>query len=156
MSGLALNFVPRPADAVAELARVAAPGGVVAAYVWDYAEGMVMMRHFWDAAVELDPAAAELDEGERFAICRPGPLARSWRLAGLADVEVRPVEVRQVFPAFADYWTPFLGGQGSAPSYVATLPDDRRDDLRELLRARLGEGPIELTARAWAVRGRRT
>jgi SAM-dependent methyltransferase len=158
VSGLAVNFVPRPASAVAELSRVVVPGGVVAAYVWDYAEGMAMLRHFWDGAVALDPGAAELDEGERFAVCRPGPLERLWRLGGLTGVEVRPIDVPTVFADFDDYWEPFLGGQGPAPGYVSALPDDRRADLRSFLAARLpraADGRIELTARAWAVRGTR-
>ena len=37
VSGLVLNFVPEPQLAVAEMLRVARPGGTVAAYVWDYA-----------------------------------------------------------------------------------------------------------------------
>jgi SAM-dependent methyltransferase len=158
VSGLAVNFVPRPASAVAELSRVVVPGGVVAAYVWDYAEGMAMLRHFWAAAVELDPSAGELDEGERFGVCRPGPLERLWRLGGLAGVEVRAIDVPTVFAGFDDYWQPFLGGQGPAPGYVAALPDERRADLRSFLAARLprtADGRIELTARAWAVRGTR-
>ncbi|MFC8619756.1 class I SAM-dependent methyltransferase [Micromonospora purpureochromogenes] len=156
VSGLALNFVPDPARAVAEFARVLAPGGVAAAYVWDYAEGMVMMRHFWDAAAARDPAAAELDEGRRYSLCRPEPLRALCAGAGLRDVSVRPVEVPTVFADFADYWTPFLGGQGSAPGYVSSLAEPDRAELRELLRARVPTGPdgaIRLTARAWAVRG---
>jgi ubiquinone/menaquinone biosynthesis C-methylase UbiE len=53
VSGLMLNFVPEPARAVAEMARVTCGGGTVAAYVWDYAGEMQLMRHFWDAAVAL-------------------------------------------------------------------------------------------------------
>jgi SAM-dependent methyltransferase len=158
VSGLAVNFVPRPAAAVGELARVVRPGGTVAAYVWDYADGMEMLRYFWDAAAALDPAAAELDEGDRFPVCRPGPLERLWRLAGLTGVAVRPIDVPTVFAGFDDFWQPFLGGQGPAPGYVACLPDSRRHDLREHLRESLPAGPggaIELTARAWAVRGTR-
>ena len=62
VSGLVLNFVPEPARALAEMRRVVRPGGTVAVYVWDYAGEMQLMRTFWDAAVELDPSAAELDE----------------------------------------------------------------------------------------------
>lgn len=157
VSGLALNFVPDPSQAVAELARVAAPGGVVAAYVWDYADGMQMMRRFWDVAVELDPAAAELDEGRRrFPLCQPDPLRKLWTDAGLADVLVEAIEIPMVFADFADYWTPFLGGQGPGPGYVAGLSEQRRDSLRDLLRSRLPtaeDGTIALLARAWAVRG---
>nr|WP_206059404.1 class I SAM-dependent methyltransferase [Nonomuraea zeae] len=135
VSGLALNFVPEPERAVAEFARVAAPGGVVAAYVWDYAEGMGMLRAFWDAAAVVDPAASALDEGRRFPLCRPEPLARLWSAAGLDEVGVRPIEVPTVFAGFDDYWQPFLGGQGPAPGYLLSLPEERRLALRDLLRA---------------------
>lgn len=156
VSGLALNFVGDPERAAAELARAAAPGGVVAAYVWDYAEGMRMMRYFWDAAADLDPAVAERDEAARFPLCRPEPLTRLWAGAGLRDVTTRAIEIPTVFAGFDDYWLPFLGGQGAAPAYAVTLPPEHRDALRGLLRQRLPPGPdgtIALTATAWAVRG---
>lgn len=156
VSGLALNFVPDPGRATAEFARVATSRGVVAAYVWDYAEGMAMTRYFWDAATELDPVAAELDQARRFPLCRPQPLGTLWTEAGLDDVAVQAIEVPTVFADFGDYWTPFLGGQGAAPGYVMSLPAEGRRALRDLLRIRLPinpNGSISLTARAWAVRG---
>ena len=156
VGGLALNFVPDPAGAVAEFARITVPGGVVGAYVWDYAEGMAMMRHFWDAAIDLDPAAADRDEGSRFSVCRPDPLTRLWTDAGLGDVRVEPIDIATAFTDFDDFWNPFLGGQGSAPGYVTSLPDEHRRALRDLLRSRLPadvDGRVHLTARAWAVRG---
>lgn len=155
VSGLALNFVPDPARALAEFTRVTGPGGIVAAYVWDYAEGMAMLRYFWDAAVALDPAAGELDEGIRFSLCRPEPLRALWTDAGLRDVSVRAIDVPTVFVDFDDYWSPFLGGQGPAPGYVASLTDEHRRALGDLLRTRLSQADtsIRLTANAWAVRG---
>ena len=156
VSGLVLNFVPDPDRAVRELARAARPAGRVAAYVWDYAGRMELIRRFWDAAAALDPAAAELDEGRRFGLCQPGPLARLFRDAGLDGVEVRPIEVPTRFRDFDDYWTPFLGGQGPAPGYVQALDEPGRAALREELRARLPtapDGSVPLVARAWAVRG---
>jgi len=156
VSGLVLNFVPDPAAAVAEMARVARPGGRVAAYVWDYAGGMELIRRFWDAAAALDPAAADLDEGRRFPLCRPEPLAGLFRDAGLGEVAVRAVQVPTVFRDFDDYWTPFLGGQGPAPGYVLSLDEAGRVALREELAARLpaaADGSIALAARAWAVAG---
>ncbi|NUS54059.1 MAG: class I SAM-dependent methyltransferase [Streptomycetaceae bacterium] len=153
VSGLALNFVPESRRAVAEFARVAAAGAVVSAYVWDYAEGMELMRYFWDAALLLDPAIAGLDEGLRFPLCRPGALQAAWEEAGLRGVTVAAIDVPTPFASFDDYWLPFLGRQGSAPAYVATLSPAHREALREELRHRLPEGPFELTARAWAVRG---
>jgi SAM-dependent methyltransferase len=156
ISGLALNFVPDPRLAAAEFARVTTAGGVAAAYVWDYAEGMAMLRYFWDAAAALDPVAAELDEGHRFPLCRPEPLQTLWTDAGLDDVAVQAIDVPTVFADFDDYWRPFLGGQGPAPGYVMSLTEERRGALRDRLRASLPScpnGSIPLTARAWAVRG---
>ncbi|GIF77148.1 class I SAM-dependent methyltransferase [Asanoa siamensis] len=155
VSGLALNFVPDPKRAVAEMARVTVPGGTVAAYVWDYGEGMEMLRHFWTAATTIDPTAP--DELGRFAaICRPDPLRTLWSGAGLTSVTVDAVSVPTTFTGFDDFWTPFLGGQGPAPGFVARLEPVDRNRLRDLLRARLPaapDGSIRLTARAWTVRG---
>lgn len=158
VSGLMLNFVPQPERAAAEMARVVRPGGTVAAYIWDYAGEMQFMRYFWDAAVALDPAAEPLDEGPRFPLCRPDPLAALWREIGLSAVQVRAIDIPTVFRDFDDYWTPFLGGQGPAPSYAMSLREERRAALRDAIRAALpvaADGSIALIARAWAVQGRR-
>ena len=136
--------------------RVARPGGVIAVYVWDYAEGTQMLRAFWDAAVDLDPAAKLLDEGERFPICHRDALQSCLHSAGVEAIHTRAIEVPTVFHDFEDYWTPFLGGQGPAPTYLASLSESRRDNLRERVRGALptqADGSIRLTARAWAVRG---
>jgi SAM-dependent methyltransferase len=159
VSGLVLNFVPDVGAALAEARRVVSPGGVVAAYVWDYAEGMQFMRRFWDTAVALDPAAQSLDEGARFGINAPEPLTAAFNAAGLEAVDVRPIEIPTVFRDFDDYWTPFLGGTGPAPVYVASLTESVRDALRDRLRASIAQEPdgcIRLTARAWAAQGRRS
>jgi SAM-dependent methyltransferase len=156
VSGLVLNFIGDAPAAVRGMRDVTRPGGVVAAYVWDYAEGMEFLRHFWDAAIEVDPAAHDLDEGHRFPICRPDPLRHLFVDAGLSGVEVRSVDVSTVFAGFDDYWEPFLAGQGPAPGFVAALAGEQRVALRDLLSARLPvepDGSIPLRARAWAVRG---
>jgi SAM-dependent methyltransferase len=156
VSGLVLNFVPNPLRVVCEMARAVRPGGVVAAYVWDYAGKMELMRCFWDAAVALDQAALELDEGRRFPLCQPEPLAELFTQAGLGEVQLLAIDVATRFRDFDDYWTPFLGGQGPAPGYAMSLSEERRAALRERIRGKLlmaGDGSIELMARAWAVRG---
>jgi SAM-dependent methyltransferase len=156
VAALVLNFVPKPEHAVGEMARAVRPGGTVAAYVWDYAGKMELMRHFWDAAVELNPAATELDEGRRFPLCQPAPLEELFIQAGLNAVEVRPLDVATPFRDFDDYWTPFLGGQGPAPGYAMSLSEEDRSRLRERIRCALPrrpDGAIGLNARAWAVRG---
>jgi SAM-dependent methyltransferase len=157
VSGLLLNFLPEPRQAVAEMARVARHGGAIAAYVWDYAEKMELMRYFWDAAVVLDPVALESDESRRFPICQPSPLVELFKNVGLQEVEVRPIDIPTRFRDFNEYWSPFLGGQGPAPGYAMSLSEERREALRERIRSNLPiaqDGSIALMARVWAVRGR--
>jgi SAM-dependent methyltransferase len=156
VSGLVLNFVQDLDTALAEMSRVAVDGGVVAGYVWDYADRMGLMRWFWRAATELDPHAAALDEGARFDDFTPEGL--TWRFAssGLVDAEAGSVEVPTRFADFDEYWSPFLGGQGVAPAYAMSLDEPARDRLRERLRELVPTGPdgaIDLVARAWTVRG---
>jgi len=157
VSGLVLNQLPTPADGVAEMIRVAKPGGVVAAYVWDFAEGMQMLRYFWDAAIELDPAAEELDQAGQFALCHPDRLQELFEEVGLDNIRVSSIDAPAIFRDFDDYWTPFLRGRDlRAPGYVISLDEDRRSMLKERLRANLpisADGTIHLIARAWTVCG---
>jgi SAM-dependent methyltransferase len=156
VSGLVLNFVPQPEQMVSEMARAVRRQGIVALYVWDYAGKMQMMRHFWNAAAALDPAARELDEGRRFPICSPAALTALFQNAGLSHVQVRPIDISTDFKSFDDYWAPFLGSQGPAPGYVVALSEERRARLRERIYNSLPfamDGSIPLVARAWAVKG---
>jgi SAM-dependent methyltransferase len=156
VSGLVLNFVPDTDAMAREMMRVTKPSGRVAAYVWDYAGGMQMLRHFWDVAIEQNRGDSKLDHAERFPLCRPGPLEQLFKRTGLNSVSVRAIEVSTVFRDFDDYWCPFLGKQGSAPTYLASLPAVARDRIRDALKARLvagADGSIAMTARAWAVQG---
>jgi SAM-dependent methyltransferase len=156
LSMLVLNFVPDAAAALQQMIRVTRPGGVVAAAVWDYGDGMQMLRTFWDAAVALDPDATPRDE-RHMPLCTHGALAELWRTQGLQDVDEQPLTIDMAFASFDDYWQPFLGGQGPAGAYVASLSESDRQALQSMVRDRLvSQVPDEgftLTARAWAVRG---
>lgn len=156
VSGLVLNFLPEPMAAVQSMKDRLRAGGSLAAYVWDYAEGMQFLRVFWDEAVALDPSAANLDEGRRFPLCHPTSLAQLFQEAGLNTVATTSLQIATVFSDFDDYWSPFLGGTGPAPAYVASLSDDARAELTIRLRRRLAQppdSPIRLAARAFGVRG---
>lgn len=158
VSGLVLNFVPQPDQMVAEMKRAVHKGGTVALYVWDYAAKMQFMRHFWNAAAALDPDAYDLDEGRRSPICNPGPLTELFQDAGLSEIETRPMDIATDFRDFDDFWSPFLGGQGPAPSYTMSLSEERRSQLRERIYNSLPfalDGSIPLVARAWAVKGKK-
>src|SRR5262245_40243913 len=153
---LALNFFPDADAAVREMRRRTIDGGVVSACVWDYAEGMQYLRYFWDVAVSIDPAASRLDEGRRFPLCRPDALVGLFRASGLRDVRCESIQVSSEFASLEDYWRPFLGGTGPAPSYVSSLDEHNRTTLARRLDTtlpRTSTGAIVLTSRAWAIIG---
>ena len=156
LSLLVLNFIPDPANALDEMVRVTRPGGTISGAVWDYGQGMEMLRVFWDEAVALSPAADSRDE-RHMPLSRKGELAALWREHRLQDVAEEALTIRTPFSSFDDYWSPFLEKQGPAGDYVAALAADEREQLRLRMRKRLlgngPDGPIVLSARAWAVRG---
>jgi hypothetical protein len=156
VSGLVLNFVPDPARAIGLMIERLRRGGMIAAYLWDYGDGLEFLRCFWDEAVALDPSAARFDEALRFPLCRPGALNSLFVQAGLRQVVSNVLDVPTRFQNFQDFWTPFLRGTGPAPSYAASLTQAHRDLLRDRLVRRLkveGDGSIPLRAKAWAISG---
>jgi len=156
LSLLVLNFIPDPATALDEMVRVTRPGGTITAAVWDYGQGMEMLRVFWDEAVALNPAEDSRDE-RHMPLSRKGELDALWREHRLQDVSEADLAIRMRFSSFDDHRAPFLEKQGPAGEYVASLRASEREQLRLRLRRRLlGDGPdrpIVLAARAWTVRG---
>jgi ubiquinone/menaquinone biosynthesis C-methylase UbiE len=156
VSGLVLNFVPVVCKALAEMKRVTADGGTVAIYVWDYAGTMDFLQRFWEAAAELREEVSALSEAKRFSDCNSEALMIMFREAGFDQVAAAPIEINTHFADFDDYWKPFLGGQGPAPTYLMSLSEAEREHLRNLIHERLPiqrNGSIPLSARAWAVKG---
>jgi ubiquinone/menaquinone biosynthesis C-methylase UbiE len=152
LSSLVIAFMQDADRGVREMARVTRAGGTVAACMWDIpGGGMTMLSTFWRAARELDPNAA----GER---TRPGvtegDIADRFRRAGLQDVVEGSLDAGADYADFDDFWEPFTFAVGPAGQYLASLPADGRERLREAVRARLPNGgPFSLTARAWYARG---
>src|SRR5262249_20652768 len=133
LSLLILNFIPEPATALQEMIRVTRPGGTIAAAVWDYGEGMQLLRWFWDEAVARVSGADARDE-RHMPLCRRGELPALWRQHQLQQVKDESLTIETRFSSFADYWAPLLEKQGPAGAHVASLSDDDRERLRLRLR----------------------
>jgi ubiquinone/menaquinone biosynthesis C-methylase UbiE len=150
LAQLVVHFMGDPARGLGEMARVTRRGGVVAACVWDHAGGKTPLAPFWDAVHELDRDA--MDESQ-MAGGREGHLAELLTEIGLREVEQAALPVTVEHETFEDWWQPFTLGVGPAGTYVTSLEPDRQVELREKCKARMGEGPFALEARAWTARG---
>src|ERR1022692_3584964 len=156
LSLLVFNFIPDPGKALREVRRVTKPGGRISAAVWDYGDGMRMLRAFWDSAASIDAKSERLDE-KHMPLCRAGELAELWRQGVLENVHEQPQVITMRFESFADYWDAFLLGQGPAGVFVKSLNHDQVRALRDELKSRVSPSaenlPITLSARVWSVCG---
>ena len=148
---LVVHFMKDPARGLSEMRRVTAPGGVVAANVWDHGGGRGPLSAYWDAVRDLDPSNA--GEGQ-LAGATQGDLTRLFEQAGLTDVEEESLTVTVEHATFEEWWEPYTLGVGPAGSYVAGLDPEAREELRERCRERLPDPPIVISASAWSARAR--
>jgi ubiquinone/menaquinone biosynthesis C-methylase UbiE len=155
LSQLVVNFMSDAEQGVREMKRVTRAGGVVASCVWDYGGEMTLLRAFWDAAREVEPERGAAADEAVMPWSGEGELADLWRGAGLAEVRFGSLTARARYADFEDLWWPLPTGVGPAGAFCKSLDDERRDALRDAFRRRLGggDGPFELSARAWAVAG---
>jgi SAM-dependent methyltransferase len=154
LSQLVLHFVADPASAALEMRRVLRPGGVAAACVWDFHDGMLLIRHFWDSALTVDPGAP--DEAATLHFGRDGEIGDLFTAAGFEQVTTGAVTVEAAYEDFDDLWAGFTGGTGPAGAFCKSLAPRLRDRLRDELRRSLGDprGAFTLPARAWYATGR--
>jgi SAM-dependent methyltransferase len=154
MAQLVLHFVSEPEQAAHEMARVVRPSGSVSACVWDFDDGMEMLRGFWDAALAIDPDAP--DEARTLRFGRPGEIAELFATVGLRDIRESTLRVTSTYASFDELWNGFLAGVGPAGAYCVALTDDDRSRLREELFARFGspKGSFTLGAVARCAVGR--
>jgi SAM-dependent methyltransferase len=150
LAQLVVHFMADPVAGLREMARVTAPGGTVAACVWDNAGGCGPLSPLWRAAQQLDPSVPDESGG---AGAREGQLAELARAAGLVAVEPGRLTVDVTFETFEEWWGPLTRGVGSGGAFVQGLDEPRRRELGELLERTLGPAPFTVSVSAWSVRG---
>jgi SAM-dependent methyltransferase len=155
-AALACLVVPFMQDANAgtgEMARVTKPGGVVAACMWDVAEGMTMFRIMRTASQAVVP---DRPIAHPLLGTRKGDLGELLRAQGLADVEEGVISASAGYDDFDDWWESFTYGIGPHSGNLMSLTEEQRTAIREACREQLGQpsGPFTLPALAWFARGR--
>jgi ubiquinone/menaquinone biosynthesis C-methylase UbiE len=141
---------------VAEMRRVAKPGGALVACVWDFADGMPLLTALWDAALALDADRARaLGAGVRKTYAQPDKLEGLWRESGLDGVELGQIEAWAEYADFEDLWYPFAEGVGGIGKFLGAVDERSREQLKRDAWRRLGEpgSSFCLMARAFYVRG---
>ncbi len=150
---LVLFFVPEPPKGVAEMVRVVRPGGIVAAYAWNFTTGGFPYGVIQDQlrvhgiAPPLPPNAAVAQEGAMRAV---------WAGAGLTGIETHTITVQRSFADFDDFWDASTASGALKPT-LASLPDDVVDRMKTAVKAQLpvdAAGRVTHTASAAAVKGR--
>ncbi|EDX82862.1 Methyltransferase domain family [Synechococcus sp. PCC 7335] len=156
VSGLALNLVSDPTLALSNMIRTTRHMGVVAAYCWDFGQGLQMLRYLWNSVESMDSAAMELDPVKRYPLACPKQLKALFESVDLRHIEICAIEVPTLFYDFEDYWSPFIRGPGTTQRYVQSLTEKNRLILRNRLKESLpiqSDGKIHLAAKAWAIKG---
>jgi SAM-dependent methyltransferase len=150
---LVIFFVPEPAKGVAEMARVIRPGGIAAAYAWDFNGGGFPYQVLRDEMRAMGVEAPLPPSPEASGI---DAMRNLWKGAGLSAIETREIAVQRTFDDFEDYWTTVLGGPSVARGFAAMTTEDIAQ-LKERMRERLpadAAGRLTCSARANAVKGK--
>jgi ubiquinone/menaquinone biosynthesis C-methylase UbiE len=156
VSALALNFMSNKIESIKEMLRVLKPGGIIALYVWDYAEKMEFLRYFWDGVIKTDSSSIKFDEAQLFPICNIDNLTELFSSCGVNSIITKEIIIDTTFSNFDEYWTPFLGGQGPAGNYLQLHDEKKRKKIRDRVKEHLpisDDGTINLIARAFAIKG---
>ncbi len=149
---LVLVFIPDPAKAAGELARVVRRGGLVATYMWEFPDGVPpapLAAAMKDLGV-APPVRPSVEASKRDA------MRAIWQDAGFTDLATEVIRIRVSFASFDDFWDSNAVPVGPAGKAVSELSPSVREQLKTRLRQRLpiaADGTIAYEAFANAVKG---
>jgi hypothetical protein len=150
---LVINFVPDPAKAVAEMKRVARPGGIAGTYMWDWPGGRTIQQPLIDGIKALNVEVPS-STGQRNSSM--DELRRFFEGAGFEQVETRAIDIEVSYASFENYWSLQTGLANPVLQAVRKMSPADVERLKTNLRTSLSrpDGCIAYPARANAVKGR--
>lgn len=150
---LVITFIPDPAKAVAEMARVVRPGGMIATYMWDTLNGGVPLAPIQGALESMGKTYSRVNS----AASKREVMQALWQAAGLQTVETIVIRIAVNFSSFDDFCESSLVPIGPAGQVISKMSSDEKVQLKARLRERLpiaADGSISYEAFANAVKGR--
>jgi SAM-dependent methyltransferase len=153
-SALVLNFIPDRTRALSEMRRVGRPGGVVAAYVWDFAGGRGTA---WPLAHGMRQMGMDVPTVPGTADSSVDALRSLLERAGLTDIASRPIEITVAYSSFDDFWRSQVPPFTPAGKVVAALNETDRAKLAEAVQGAIPtdlDGIIAYSACANAIKAR--
>jgi ubiquinone/menaquinone biosynthesis C-methylase UbiE len=150
---LVITFIPDPAKAVAEMARVVRPGGFIATYMWDIAGGGLPLAPVGRAFKAMGKDYARVSE----TASNRDAMQAFWHGAGLQAIETRVIRIPVNFSSFDDFCESNLVPIGPAGQVLSKMSATEMTQFKELLRRQLpiaADGSIAYEAFANAVKGR--
>jgi ubiquinone/menaquinone biosynthesis C-methylase UbiE len=150
---LVFVFVPDPAKAVAEMARVLRPGGTAGAYIWDFLGGGFSQQPLRDAIAATGRPMPPVPRPES---CTLDALKAFWDAAKFEQVATRTIEIEVSYPTFDDYWSSQTALPNPVVQALRALSETDVAQLKAGLRERLAGAGGRVAYPAWvnAVKGR--
>lgn len=145
LSCLVVGFMRDARAGMAEMARVTADGGTVAACFWDVPRHQMLDL----AGRTIGAVRPDLDSHPPMVGMARGDIPDLMTAAGLSVEADGELNVRVDYADFDDLWNPLSRAPGPIGDALALLSLPEQVQVEQFVRAELPVGPFELSAVAW-------
>lgn len=153
-SALVLNFIPGPMRALHEMRRVARPGGLIAAYVWDFE---TELSPSWPLRVGMRKLGLTVPEIPGTNVSGLASVRELFARVHLEDIVTTSVDANVSFSNFDELWRTQTTRYSPTTRAIETMAKNDREQLKivvqELLGSRTSRSPT-FRARANAIKCR--